>query len=833
MNPWKLLGLKPGADRAEIRRAYARLLKSTNPEDDPEGFMRLRAAHDAALQQLQWRQQWDDEDADDDGDEAAETAAAASAEAADDDAPVATVAAPAPPTAPESAADQERAAEQADLLARQEALVTAIAGRPDDQQVALDRLLAAPALDDVAARARIEHWLAGLIASSLPASDPLVVPAITRFGWDDLPRDRTPPAIAALLQRREEGEFVARIARPHTDLHIGYMALSQPPPPRWRLMLEALFSAAPAQTRTILGLVDGRLPGIADWLNGDAIAAWRDWHSQPRLRLWMIVTMLPLAAVVLVGLLEASGWPEPVQQGVGLLAWAAPFGLLALLRARRRVQDDWDRPDWHFTHWPLAAAALPVLAALWPGLPALTPLFLLPVLAVVIWPLLVLDRLEPASWKELAPGLIRSQPLWFVLMLVIGEAGAADAGAPVRVLACAALALLWWQGGDAMAWAADRRLGPRAPLLLAGLGVAVAAIAAALPLLPLDRALLAGRGLALLPLGLLAGLIGFRIAQGWRQALPAAVLGLLWLALTRLLEVIDPGPAQSGGGGLAGLAGPASRMLLLAGIILAVNWWRNRGRRNNHHLLVAMLVSFVLGVVLAGLDPGRHRPPPAAETSKSRDSTPRPIGEPSAWLSLDTAASAAPPGRYRLEARLNLGTDGKIAGCRLEQRSGIKPVDLTACLQLMARGRYTPAHDIKGKAVPAVEYYRLEWTVRPTPRASPAPRPEPVIRCPETRVSGPMVAEPCMREAWIGDGDYPAGPLARGESGTVKYRLAINSAGRVERCDITQSSGHAGLDRDTCALITRRARFVPAQDVDGSPMPWDYASAVAWQLTNR
>lgn len=55
MNPWTVLGLKPGADRAEIRRAYARLLKTTNPEDDPEGFMRLREAHDAALNQLQWR----------------------------------------------------------------------------------------------------------------------------------------------------------------------------------------------------------------------------------------------------------------------------------------------------------------------------------------------------------------------------------------------------------------------------------------------------------------------------------------------------------------------------------------------------------------------------------------------------------------------------------------------------------------------------------------------------------------------------------------------------------------------------------------------------------
>ena len=64
MNPWAVLGLKPGAERTDIRRAYARLLKTTNPEDDPEGFMALRAAHDAALDQLQWRRQWDDDGVD-------------------------------------------------------------------------------------------------------------------------------------------------------------------------------------------------------------------------------------------------------------------------------------------------------------------------------------------------------------------------------------------------------------------------------------------------------------------------------------------------------------------------------------------------------------------------------------------------------------------------------------------------------------------------------------------------------------------------------------------------------------------------------------------------
>lgn len=46
---WQRLGLAPTSDEREIKRAYARLLKTTRPEEDPEGFQTLRAAFEAAL----------------------------------------------------------------------------------------------------------------------------------------------------------------------------------------------------------------------------------------------------------------------------------------------------------------------------------------------------------------------------------------------------------------------------------------------------------------------------------------------------------------------------------------------------------------------------------------------------------------------------------------------------------------------------------------------------------------------------------------------------------------------------------------------------------------
>lgn len=53
MTCWNVLGLAPDADSRTIKRQYAALLKKTRPDDDPEGFQRLREAYEAALA---WRE---------------------------------------------------------------------------------------------------------------------------------------------------------------------------------------------------------------------------------------------------------------------------------------------------------------------------------------------------------------------------------------------------------------------------------------------------------------------------------------------------------------------------------------------------------------------------------------------------------------------------------------------------------------------------------------------------------------------------------------------------------------------------------------------------------
>jgi TonB family protein len=80
------------------------------------------------------------------------------------------------------------------------------------------------------------------------------------------------------------------------------------------------------------------------------------------------------------------------------------------------------------------------------------------------------------------------------------------------------------------------------------------------------------------------------------------------------------------------------------------------------------------------------------------------------------------------------------------------------------------------------------------------------------------------------DEDYPASALRAGEQGTVRYRLEIGANGRVTGSAVTVSSGSAALDSTTCRLLRSRARFTPARDGNGNPVPDTAEGAVVWRL---
>lgn len=114
----------------------------------------------------------------------------------------------------------------------------------------------------------------------------------------------------------------------------------------------------------------------------------------------------------------------------------------------------------------------------------------------------------------------------------------------------------------------------------------------------------------------------------------------------------------------------------------------------------------------------------------------------------------------------------------------------------------------------------------PPPVIIPTPAPPPAPPAP------PRVAKPASprNSGWVDQSDYPSRALREEREGSTGFRLTIDEGGRVSNCVVTSSSGHADLDEAACNLITRRARFRPAEDANGNKISSSFSSRVVWRI---
>ena len=78
--------------------------------------------------------------------------------------------------------------------------------------------------------------------------------------------------------------------------------------------------------------------------------------------------------------------------------------------------------------------------------------------------------------------------------------------------------------------------------------------------------------------------------------------------------------------------------------------------------------------------------------------------------------------------------------------------------------------------------------------------------------------------------DYPASAIAQGAGGSVGIRLRIEADGKINECTVIESSGNVDLDRQTCGLAKKRARYAPAVGHDGTPR-WSFVfGRVTWRI---
>lgn len=84
--------------------------------------------------------------------------------------------------------------------------------------------------------------------------------------------------------------------------------------------------------------------------------------------------------------------------------------------------------------------------------------------------------------------------------------------------------------------------------------------------------------------------------------------------------------------------------------------------------------------------------------------------------------------------------------------------------------------------------------------------------------------------AWITNADYPTEAVRDNISGTTVFRLTIDSTGAVTGCGIVITSGSEVLDKATCGLMRRRAKFYPALDAGGKPVSDLYINRFTWMV---
>lgn len=78
--------------------------------------------------------------------------------------------------------------------------------------------------------------------------------------------------------------------------------------------------------------------------------------------------------------------------------------------------------------------------------------------------------------------------------------------------------------------------------------------------------------------------------------------------------------------------------------------------------------------------------------------------------------------------------------------------------------------------------------------------------------------------------NYPPAALRAGHEGAVGYEVKVAKDGKVTGCRVTETSGFADLDQQTCAQLRQTARFKPTVSANGKPIAATYANRLRWRI---
>jgi hypothetical protein len=367
-----------------IRRAYAVRLKQTQPEDDPEGFQRLRAAYEQALGLARQGDAIARTTLEADASRVAAQNLRADAEQEDSERVRLTG----------DEADQEPGASE--LEARHETLcaklVSAIGDLESDPStlpLALNEILTSEAMNVVAVHERTEAWLASLISARAPRSDVLVEPAMRFFGWNDRKLTRVNDPALRVLKRNEALAFFRLLRRSEHKHYETYLVLSSQP----RAFSNRTTLRLPNDVRVLLSILD-RMQPLPEDFDHESMAWWGNYFSKPQLppgALWLTFLAPPVVAFVLQAA-QAFGEPSWFTYLFSCLVTYVTsvllaFGGLYALRAiwARRSAGAGVVQGWLRSGWAPASILLVLVAGIVPPRPLVLGAVALLGTAIVYW----------------------------------------------------------------------------------------------------------------------------------------------------------------------------------------------------------------------------------------------------------------------------------------------------------------------------------------------------------------------------------------------------------------------------------------------------------------
>ena len=305
---WDSLGIAETGDVGEVRRAYARRLKTIDTEADPRAFIELRAARDSALAfaagdsgpaepPLLWPQPappeqeapaapWPEPLASTPESAPAESAVPDSAPPTAPDAPPAPIPAPDPPLPAPDPPPPDPGPLPPMVVARSAMPeidaadldhVDALLGAAEPPswpalQAAIRRVLGSPAAERIDVANWLEGWTAERIAAFTPRSDAMIDPAIEHFRWDRAAELNRPPIVDWILQRRSDREFEIQLSALPGGYSRLIAELRRPlarPPGRLGAWWKGI------RVEFLLAYLDALNPTILTGLNPDTLAWWQ------------------------------------------------------------------------------------------------------------------------------------------------------------------------------------------------------------------------------------------------------------------------------------------------------------------------------------------------------------------------------------------------------------------------------------------------------------------------------------------------------------------------------------------------------------------------------